>query len=70
MTSIYLKNQTFVLVKPNFCPGNPTFVLFLSSDFDRINQKNGRQNLDKDLTHYFPKLPSSHPAGGQNLDNL
>ena len=70
MTSICLQYQTFVLVKTNICPSDPTFVLSLASWATKIDGKYTRQNLVNLWTLLFLRLPSGHPASGQNLDNL
>ena len=42
LSNICPKNPTFVLSKSNLCPHCATYVLFLSSEFAKNDQKNGR----------------------------
>ena len=70
MTSICLRNPTYVLIESNFCPHVPTFVLFLSFRVSRIHWKIGGQKLVKIWTWLFLHLPSGHTAARQTMDNL
>ena len=70
LTSIWVPNQRFVLIKSSLCPRDPILVLFMSSNLAKIDRKVERQNLVKVWVLYFSRLSSSHTAGGQKVDNL